>query len=69
MGDHRKLKVWQEARALAGRIYLVTREFPPEEKFGLIMQRWLGAASIMANLAEDGGRWNGGWREARSHSG
>ena len=52
MGDHRNLKVWQEACALAGRIYLVTREFPPEEKFGLIMQCRLGAASIMANLAE-----------------
>jgi four helix bundle protein len=56
MGDHRKLKVWQESRALAGRIYLVTREFPPEEKFGLIMQCRRAAASIMSNLAEGCGR-------------
>jgi four helix bundle protein len=56
MGDHRKLKVWPEARVLAGRIYLVTREFPPEEKFGLIMQCRRAAASIMSNLAEGCGR-------------
>lgn len=56
MGDHRKLKVWQEARILAGKIYLVTREFRPEEKFGLIMQCRRAAASIMSNLAEGCGR-------------
>ena len=56
MGDHRKLKVWQEARILAGKIDLVTREFPPEEKFGLIMQCRRAAASIMSNLAEGCGR-------------
>ena len=56
MGDHRKLKVWQEARILAGRIYVVTREFPPEEKFGLVMQCRRAAASIMSNLAEGCGR-------------
>jgi four helix bundle protein len=56
MGDHRKLKVWQEARILAGQVYLVTREFPPEEKFGLMMQCRRAAASIMSNLAEGCGR-------------
>jgi four helix bundle protein len=56
MGDHRKLKVWQEARILAGKIYLVTLEFPSEEKFGLIMPCQRAAASIMSNLAEGCGR-------------
>jgi four helix bundle protein len=56
MGDHRKLKVWQEARVLAKSIYLVTRSFPPEEKFGLTMQSRRAAASIMSNLAEGCGR-------------
>jgi len=56
MGDHRKLKVWQEARVLAKSIYLLTRSFPPEEKLGLTMQSRRAAASIMSNLAEGCGR-------------
>ena len=56
MGDHRKLKVWQEARVLAREIYLVTQRFPPDEKFGLTMQCRRAAASIMSNIAEGCGR-------------
>ena len=56
MGDHRKLKVWQAARELAKSVYLVTRTFPPDEKFGLTNQSRRAAASIMSNLAEGCGR-------------
>lgn len=49
MGDHRKLKVWQGARALAKEIYLVTRSFPSDEEFGQTMQCRRAAASIMSS--------------------
>jgi four helix bundle protein len=33
-----KLDVWQLSRALTKEIYLVTREFPADEKYGIINQ-------------------------------
>lgn len=56
MGDHRKLKVWQEARVLAKKVYILTQQFPAEEKFGLTAQSRGAAVSIMSNLAEGCGR-------------
>jgi hypothetical protein len=36
--DYRDLEVWQLGRAMARKIYELTRSFPDEEKFGLISQ-------------------------------
>ena len=50
--NHRDLKVWQLGMEVCVRVYEVTREFPSEEKFGLVSQvRW-SAASVPANIAE-----------------
>ena len=47
-----KSDVWQTARVLAKNIYLTTRSFPAEEKYGLTQQIRRSALSVCANLAE-----------------
>jgi four helix bundle protein len=56
MGNFRKLRVWQHARALARRVYTTTKAFPREERFGLTDQLRRAAVSVAANIAEGGGR-------------
>jgi len=58
MGDFKDLKVWQRARLIAGRAYVVTQGFPTEKRYGLTSQVRRAAASIMSNLAEGSGRDN-----------
>ena len=52
MQDFRNLKVWQKAHALTLAVYRATRNFPPDEKFGITSQLRRSCASISANLAE-----------------
>lgn len=47
-----KLEVWQNARTLVKSIYLLTRSYPDNEKFGLMSQMRRCAISIASNLAE-----------------
>lgn len=47
-----KLDVWQNARVLAKNIYIATRSFPTDEKYGLTQQMRRAALSVCANLAE-----------------
>ncbi len=49
---YRKLIAWQKADELAFQIYQVTKNFPSEEKFGLISQMRRAALSTAANIAE-----------------
>ena len=37
MKDFRELKVWQKAHQLVLAVYKVTRSFPGEERFGLLV--------------------------------
>ncbi len=53
---YRELLVWQEAMALAKGIYVVTKVFPKEERFGLISQMRRAAVSIPSNIAEGHGK-------------
>ncbi len=49
---YRDLVVWQKGIDLAKRMYVLTKTFPPEEKFGLVSQMRRAAVSIASNFAE-----------------
>ena len=48
----RDLEVWQKAIQLVKEIYLVTKELPKEEVYGLSSQMRRAAVSIASNIAE-----------------
>lgn len=47
-----KLKVWQESIELIKNMYRVTKDFPSDERFGLVSQLRRATVSIASNLAE-----------------
>jgi four helix bundle protein len=52
-GDRwKKLDVWKIADDLAFRIYQITKEYPTEERFGIISQIRRAALSIPTNIVE-----------------
>lgn len=51
-----KLDVWQKAVDFADRVYVVTRGFPVEERFGLTSQIRRASVSVSSNIAEGTGR-------------
>ncbi|WP_310481326.1 four helix bundle protein [Chamaesiphon sp. VAR_48_metabat_403] len=54
--SYRDLRVWQKGMDVAESCYLITREFPKEEIYGMTSQIRRAAASIPANIAEGYGR-------------
>ena len=56
INDYRDLEVWQRGRAIAKAAYLLTRQFPKEELYGMTSQIRRAATSIPANIAEGWGR-------------
>jgi four helix bundle protein len=52
MGAFRDLRVWQEAKALAVEIYMITRQGPFTHDYGLRDQIRRAAVSIPSNVAE-----------------
>ena len=53
---HRRLEVWQDARALVKRVYSVSAMFPKTERFGLMDQINRAAVSVPSNIAEGSSR-------------
>ena len=47
-----KLDVWQNARIFVKDIYVITADYPADEKFGVIIQIRRAAMSVSANIAE-----------------
>ncbi|MFN6567009.1 four helix bundle protein [Dendronalium sp. ChiSLP03b] len=54
--SYRDLKVWQEAMNLGESCYKLTKAFPKEETYGMIIQIRRAGVSIPANIAEGYGR-------------
>ena len=52
MQTFRDLIVWQKAIELAHQTYILTNQFPTEEKYGLSSQMQRAAVSIPSNIAE-----------------
>ncbi|OGW28582.1 MAG: four helix bundle protein [Nitrospirae bacterium GWC2_42_7] len=46
------LQVWEKAHKLVLEIYRITKDFPAEERFGLVTQMRRAAVSTPANIAE-----------------
>ncbi len=53
---HKKLRAWQLGMEIAKDVYMLTKNFPPEEKFGLVSQMRRCAVSIPSNIAEGAAR-------------
>ena len=54
--NHKELDVWKKSMDLVEVIYILTKNFPDDEKFGLISQMRRAAVSIPSNIAEGAGR-------------
>ena len=54
--DHKKLDAWKFSMDLVEKVYIITKNFPPDEKFGLISQIRRAAISIPSNIAEGSAR-------------
>lgn len=50
------LKVWHLAHALALKVYLLSRQFPRDERFGITAQLHRAALAIPTNIAEGSAR-------------
>ena len=54
--SYRTLIVWQKSMELTKQVYMITKEFPKEEVYGLTSQIRRCAVSIPSNIAEGKGR-------------
>jgi len=58
--SYRDLEVWQKLIDLVISAYQLVKQFPDDEKYGLISQIRRAAVSIPANIAEGYGRTHRG---------
>ena len=58
MHDFKRFIFWKKSRNLVKEIYLLTKNYPIDEKFGLISQMRRSAISIVSNIAEGCGRYS-----------
>ena len=56
MRDYKTLDVWKMSIDITKEIYVVTKDFPSDERYGLISQIRRAAVSIASNIAEGCGR-------------
>ena len=55
--DFTEMPVWQKALGLLLNVYEITKNYPMEEKFGLVSDMRRAANSVTNNLAEGFGRY------------
>lgn len=56
MHNFKDLNVWKKSLQLVKEVYIITANYPKEEKFGLTSQIRRSAISIPSNIAEGCGR-------------
>jgi len=56
MRDFRELEVWRKSIDLVEKIYVITKKFPDDEKYGLASQLRRAVVSIPSNISEGCGR-------------
>ncbi len=56
MKSYKNLDSWKKSMQLVKEIYLITKDFPKEELYGLTSQIKRAAVSVPANIAEGVGR-------------
>lgn len=52
------LEIWQLARMLSVKVYQLLKDFPSDEKFGIVSQCKSSVISVPANIAEGFGRYH-----------
>src|SRR5271157_3432045 len=52
INSYRDLLIWQKGMALVKQVYSMTRAFPDDERFGLVIQMRRAAVSVPSNIAE-----------------
>jgi four helix bundle protein len=52
ISSHKELIVWKKSMELVRQIYLLTEDFPADEKYGLTSQMQRAVVSIPSNIAE-----------------
>jgi four helix bundle protein len=50
--SHRDLLVWQKGMDLVVAMYAISKQFPVEERYGLIQQATRASVAVPANIAE-----------------
>lgn len=55
---HQDLEVWNKSMELVTNVYLITKNFPKEELYGLVSQMRRCAVSIPSNIAEGCSRFS-----------
>jgi len=58
INSYKDLRVYQKAREAAMKIFQLTKNFPPEEKYSMVDQIRRASRSVRANIAE-------AWRKRR----
>jgi hypothetical protein len=53
---HRELAIWQRSMALAKAVYVLTKNFPAEERYALCDQLRRAVVSVPSNIAEGSAR-------------
>ncbi|TWR24043.1 four helix bundle protein [Mucilaginibacter pallidiroseus] len=56
MHNFKELKIWKAGIEVSKFTFNITRNFPPDERYGLISQMTRAAVSIPSNIAEGCGR-------------